>query len=40
VASSEGFSLNNVGVIPNVDVSVGYKYLGILQDFLFDDDKV
>ena len=40
VVSSEGYSLINVGTIPNLNISDGYKYLGILQDFLFDDAKV
>ena len=40
MVSSEGDSLINVGTIPNLNISDGYKYLGIFQDFLFDDDKL
>ena len=40
VASSEVYSLSNVGSMPYVDVSEGYKYLGVFQDVLLDDDKV
>jgi len=40
VVSPEGYSLVNVGTIPYLNNSDGYKYLGIFQHFLFDDTKV
>ena len=41
MVSSDGcYLLDAVGDIPNLDVSNGYKYLGIFQNFLFDDAKV
>lgn len=32
VVQTSGVNINTLGLISNVDVSVGYKYLGILQD--------
>jgi len=40
VVSPEVYSLSNVGSRPYVDVSEGYKYLGVFQDVLFNDPKV
>ena len=40
LVSPEVYSLSSVGSMPYVDVSEGYKYLGVFQDVLFDDAKV